>query len=843
MRSLPETSALPFKGVYPPHDTAVHLCHHCGEPCDDLDHQQQIDNKVRYFCCTGCQMISQAIYASGLGHYYQSRTEKAVKLETIVDKLDNNQPSAQQQATLDWYDHPEAQKSFVRPVDNQVKQATLLIEGISCGACVWLIQQYLKRQTGVTEVLVNLSQHRAYISWQSGQAKLSALISALQRIGFNASPYQVNQAEQQLQKENKQALRRLGVAGLGMMQVMMVAVALYAGSWQGIAEHYVHFLRWISLIIATPVVFYAARPFFSAAWRDINRGYLTMDVPVSLAIGLAYGASVWGTLTQSGEVYFDAVSMFTFFLLVGRYCEMLSRHRGILQSNQLIKLIPGFAWRLKDNNQAEQVPIEQLAVGDRLLVKAGDTLAADGYITKGTSSIDESALTGEFKPVRRQPGDLVLAGTINVEQPIELTLSKTGTATRLATIVELLARAQAEKPKIAQLADQVAGYFVAGVLVIATLVSFYWWWQGSSQWFWITLSVLVVTCPCALSLATPTALTCAAQQLQRLGFIITKGHVLASLAKASHIIFDKTGTLTAGRLTLVNCRLLKASPLTKQQLLATVAALEHYSEHPVAQAFKPYLDASYQADQVKVHTGQGLEGYVNGTFYRLGKPGFVQALYSQQSAIEPPRDQQNGQWLLIGNKQQALAWLQLNDQLRPEAASTTKQLIQQGLQVELLSGDTLSATEQMGRQLGLTQATGGVLPEEKLSYIRQLQQQGAQVIMVGDGINDAPVLAGAQCSVAMAQASDLAKVNADSFFTSNNLMLLVQAITIARRTRHIIWQNFSWALGYNLLALPAAIAGWVPPYLAALGMSASSLIVLLNALRLQSSGDKKAKKS
>lgn len=795
-------------------------CYHCGLPIPKgTDYSLIIQGKERSMCCPGCLAIAQAIISGGLDNYYKHRTEIAespkIRTESLPEAL---------LMELKLYDDPKVQQSFVHQHQDN-SEAILVIEGITCAACVWLLENHIKNIKGVEQVQLNMTNHRARIHWSHADTQLSHIITEIYRIGYKAHPYHPDKEEQLLEQEKRKALRRLGVAGIGMMQTMMMAVALYGGALQGIEDKHIIFLRWTSLIIATPVALYAARPFLTAAIRDIHLRHLTMDVPVSLAIYGAYFASLWATVTNSGEVYFDSVTMFTFFLLIGRFLEMQARHRTGRAGNALLNLLPASAIRLIEGKE-QLIPAQELKSGDLVLVKPGHSIPADAILISDSTSVDESALTGEYLPISKQQGDNLTGGTINVENPIEIEVTKTGSDTELSAIVRLLERAQEDKPRTAQLANMVASWFVAVVLLTAIIVGAIWVFIDSGNAFWITLSVLVVTCPCALSLATPTALTAATGTLRQRGLLVTRGHVLESLANANRIIFDKTGTLTEGNLSLE--KQIALAELTTDHCIQIASALEKNSEHPIARAFIEH-NTSLQANQIKIETGQGIEGKIQGKSYRLGKPEYAASLYQQQ----PPELPENtGQWLLLADQQQPLAWFCLNDRLRADAAETVQQLQQLGLECEILTGDNSPAVAQIATALKIQNYTAGVSPAEKLAYIKQLQAKGEQIIMAGDGINDIPALAGAQTSIAMTEATDLAKTNADAVLMNPNLSLLVQGIILARKTSSIIRQNLLWALCYNALALPLAAFGFIAPYMAALGMSFSSLVVVGNAMRL-----------
>lgn len=805
-------------------------CFHCGlDVPKNSEYFTVISGTPRRMCCPGCQAVAQAIAEGGLENYYKHRTSDATSPE-----FSNQAIPEQLQAELLLYDQESIQKTFVSNDEDGLKQAALVIEGITCAACVWLLEHHIRNLNGVTKVSVNLTNHRAQLSWNNEEIKLSEILIAIYQIGYQGHPYHPDKEEQLLAAETRKATRRLGIAGVFCMQVMMLAIALYAGDIQGLEDHLVTFIRWASFVLATPVVIYSARPFFEAAIRDIKTRHLTMDVPVSIAIGGAYLASIWATVTASGEVYYDSVTMFTFFLLIGRFLEMKARHRTGRAGNSLLNLLPASAILLNDDAE-QMISAEDLNVGDTVLIKPGHTIPADGIIISGKSSIDESALTGEYLPLSKNCGDQVVGGTINVENPIQVEVTQVGASTQLSAIVRLLERAHEEKPQVARIADRLAGYFVAAVLLTAITVCISWWFIAPEHAFWITLSVLVVTCPCALSLATPTALTVATGTLRQHGLLITRGHVLESLSRASHIIFDKTGTLTEGNLSLQQIHPL--SELSQDQSVSIACALEQHSEHPIAKAFHKQVtdDPKISAVEITNHVGQGLQGEISGQQYFIGKPEFA-TQHCETILTYSDAPDQHSQWLLLANDKQPIAWFGLSDPARKQSQATVQQLRSLGLQVEMLTGDSSAAVEHIASELQIDSVISGVTPEQKLQHIQQLQDKGARVVMVGDGINDIPVLAGAQTSVAMGSATDLAKTNADAVLISSDLHRLPQAVNLARKTQSIIRQNLGWAIIYNLIALPLAATGMIAPYMAAIGMSASSLVVVGNALRLSKPG-------
>ncbi|RON74132.1 carbonate dehydratase [Pseudomonas chlororaphis] len=790
-------------------------CYHCALPVPAGSRFTAVVlGAPREFCCPGCQAVAEAIVAGGLESYYSHRSEASANPEALPVQLVDE---------LALYDRADVQQPFVRH-EGELAETTLLMEGISCAACGWLIEKHLRSLPAVAEARLNLSNHRLHVRWADSQLPLSQVLSELRLIGYAAHPYQADRASEQLASENRLALRQLGVAGLLWFQAMMATMATWPEFNIDLSPELHTILRWVALFLTTPIVFYSCAPFFKGALRDLRTRHLTMDVSVSLAIGAAYIAGIWTSITGVGELYFDAVGMFALFLLAGRYLERRARERTAAATAQLVNLLPASCLRLGADGQSERILLSELRLGDQVLVHPGAILPADGKILDGQSSIDESLLTGEYLPQPRSIGDAVTAGTLNVEGALTVEVLALGQDTRLSAIVRLLDRAQAEKPRLAEIADRAAQWFLLFSLIAAAAIGLLWWQLDASRAFWIVLAMLVATCPCALSLATPTALTAATGTLHKLGLLLTRGHVLEGLNQIDTVIFDKTGTLTEGRLALRS--ILPVGDLDSQQCLGLAAALENRSEHPIARAFGR---APLAAEEVLSMPGLGLEGLVGEQRLRIGQPAFVCAL---SACAVPAMPDEAGQWLLLGDSQGPLAWLVLDDRLRSDAPALLAACKARGWNTLLLSGDSSPMVASVAAELGIDEARGGLRPDDKLQVLQQLHRQGRKVLMLGDGVNDVPVLAAADISVAMGSATDLAKTSADAVLLSNRLDALVQAFGLARRTRRIIIENLLWAGLYNGLMLPFAALGWITPVWAAIGMSISSLTVVLNALRL-----------
>lgn len=805
-------------------------CYHCGLPVPSyLDLSVTIHGQPQPMCCFGCQAVAQAIVAAGLQDFYTYRTELSPTGQALVPDFLNQ---------VKVYDNPTVQKHFVQQKDESVREAALILEGITCAACIWLNERHLQNLPGVLTVHMNYATHRAQVKWDDSQIHLSEILQAISRIGYLAHPYDPTQQQEILERERKQQLRRIGITGVLGMQVMMFSIALYAGDFYGMATEFRVLFYWINLFLTLPILLYCAQPFFKNAWRDLNLKRAGMDVPVALGISLAFMGSVWNTLTLSASatpqpVYYDSIAMFVFFLLTGRYFELIARRHSVQAIENLGQSVPTTATRLTPKEQETRVLVADLVVGDRVLVRPGEPIPADGLILKGQTSVDESLLTGESQPLVKMPGQTVIAGSVNVDNPLQIKVEQVGTDTVLSHILRLLERAQTEKPALTQLADQVASWFVIGVILLAVSVATYWWQVDPTAWLTITLSMLVVTCPCALSLATPTAITAATSVLTRTGLLITRGSALETLAKATHFVFDKTGTLTEGKLRLLTTRVF--SHQSEAWCLACAAALEQHSEHPISQVIRAACaETFYKATEISNHPGAGLQGQIDTTRYFIGTPAFIETQTHLILASNLLADlQQTGHTVvLLADTQVIHSAFVLGDQIRADAHTLVHSLQQSGKTVILLSGDQNNAVQRVADAVGIKTIGYALSPQDKLLKVKELQSSGAVVAMVGDGVNDAPVLAQAQVSIAMGNGTQIAKTSADMILLNEQLSHLIMGIQTAERMMAIIRQNITWAIGYNLLALPAAAMGWVTPWLAAIGMSFSSLLVVANALRL-----------
>ena len=737
-------------------------CFHCGEP---------VRGPGR-FCCAGCEAVARTIAEAGLDAYYETRTAPAPRAEPL----------------------PEMRAPAGR------SEAALILERVRCAACLWLIEQILRRHPGVKRAEVNYATRRAHVAWDSSTS-LDAVIGAVRAVGYDAIPYEPQRHDELQRRERHTELWRLFVAAFGAMQVMMYAFPAYVDE---LGTDAAQVMRWASLIITLPVVFFSCTPFFSGALAELRQRRVGLDTPIALGLGFGFGASAWATLAASGEVYFDSISMLAFLLLGARALESAVRRRGARALDPLMKL----------------THVEPVSAGQVVAVAPGERIPADGVVLEGSSSADESLLTGESRPVAKRAGDELVGGSVNLEQPLTMRATRVGADTRAAAIARLAERGTASRPRLVDAAEKVARHLTWIVLLVAAGAGI------AHADAWVAVAVLVVACPCALALAAPIVLTRASGALLAHGVLLTRGRALEALARATDLVFDKTGTLTSGRLSLKSVTLLGSAD--EATVLAFARSLEASSRHPVARAFPGA--ATLEIADARNAPGQGIEARVAGRRVRIGSEAFCQALCGAPPA-GPAHPNFDGAFVFLANEDGWLAALELQDGLRPAAAATTARLRQQGIALHLASGDRTEVAAALGRELWIERCAGAMSPEDKYRYLEALQREGRIVAMAGDGLNDAPVLARADVSFAMGGGAEAAQLKADVVLMNDSLEGIGVTLQVARRAMRLVRQNIAWALAYNALALPLAAAGFIGPWEAALAMGASSLTVLLNALR------------
>lgn len=791
-------------------------CWHCGGPVPSgVELSVHIHGLARPMCCHGCQSVARLITGSGLDRYYEFR-------DALPERPASGRSDCPDYAA---WDRPAVLAYHGRERPEGRVDLTLVLENVHCAACTWLLRRYVGSLPGVHDLDVDLADGRAMLVFEPARTALSEIAARLAALGYRPHLDAPEAGLDRDREQRREQLKALLVAGLGMVQVMSYALAGYIGAWQDIDGQSARFLELISMLVAVPVALYSGRLFYRSAWSTLAAGRMGMDVPVAVALLVALTASVLITLSGGGETYFDSVVMFLFFLLLGRYAVVIARQRAGRLHSALARALPSQVRRL-NNGRPEQVALIELAVGDRILIGAGETVAADGRIVRGGASVDESLLSGESLTRHRAEGDRVLAGSLLSDGQIEISIERLGQDTTLSGIVRLLDQGRRLRPRLARLADRIAGAFVAVVLTAAVLAGVGWWLVEPIRALPVALAVLVVSCPCALALGTPVALAAASRAMARLGILIQNPDSLESLSAVTHLVFDKTGTLTRTDPELAEVRIPAGLDRDVDTLKRFAARLERVSRHPLAKAFTAFDDGA-PVEQADAVAGQGVRGLIDGVEYRLGRPEF--ALPDSANRVQEPGP---GQWLALSDGRHLLAWFCLELGLRDGAGKLVRSLIDRGLCVVLASGDRRANVGELARTLGIEQWHAEMSPRDKLDLVGRLQGNGARVAMIGDGINDAPVLAGANVSISLAEGADITRTQADLVVTGPDLDGLAGALNLAPRVRRIVVQNLAWALAYNGLAMPLAMAGLVPPWAAAIGMSASSLLVVMNAQRL-----------
>lgn len=700
------------------------------------------------------------------------------------------------------------------------------LDGMHCAACTARVQRLLA--DSVTELGINLSARVIELVWDPQRTVLSTVLSKLDEAGFQPRVLAQDQGLQAEASERRAALTRLGVAIIGSMQVMMLAWPSYFSDATTDPAMQLMF-RWAQWALATPVVLYSGWPFFRNAWQALSTRMLNMDVPVALALLIAYGASAWRTLAGSGEIYFDTATMFVLLLAAGRFLE--GRTRALATAR--LRLLVGrqaLTVRRVRGASIEELPVTALVAGDRLQIMPGEALPADGLLVNGPAELDESLLTGESRPVLREAGASVLAGSVNLStQPLLVDANGVGSRTLLSQITRLLNHAQSERPRFQILADRLAGHFILAVLVLALIGAWLASARGADAAMSVTLAVLVASCPCALSLAVPAALAAASTHLASHGVLIARPEALARLSEVDTAIFDKTGTLTRSEFTIQTVSVV--GPETETHYRQLAAALEAGSLHPIARAFAS-TETPFNVEQLRHEPARGVSGQICGHPYWLGAPEYAPVPVAALAADLQQPSHTPLSWIVLTSDDRPLAFFGLSAPIRAEAASVLAALHKLSLNVQLLSGDSPEATAPLAQALNIQHFAARQTPEDKLAQLRRVQAEGRVVMAVGDGINDAPLLAAADVAVAMPQGAALAQARADVILIGDSLSPLPKLFAVAHKTRRLIRQNIAWALAYNLAVLPLAMSGWLAPWMAALGMSASSLLVVGNALRV-----------
>lgn len=744
----------------------------------------------------------------------------------------------------------------VAPDGRRVAVSQFQLSGMHCAACSDIIERAVAAVPGVLGVEVSASSQRAEVRWDPQRVAASALVAAVDRAGYGAVPDAAAPARAERLKERRQALWRLFVAGFCMMQVMMYATPAYVAGPGDLSPDMLALLQWASWVLSVPVVIFSAGPFFRGAWRSVAARRIGMDVPVALGIAVTFVASSWATFDPGGlfghDVYFDSLTMFVFFLLGGRFVEMGMRHRAATSLESSLARLPETVDRLDDDDRATPVAPARLVPGDRVRIAAGQAFAADGVLLQGRTHADEALLTGESTPVAKAVGDAVVAGSLNLDAPVLMRVERVGADTRYEGIVALMRGALTQRPAMVRAADRIAGPFLWAVLAIAALAAIGWAFVDPSRSVWVAVAVLVVTCPCALSLAAPSALLAAAGHLARRGVLLRRLDALEALSRVDTVFLDKTGTLTEDRVAV--SRVESIDPATPpdelERLHERAASLAAWSRHPLSRAIAAQAaDAAALARpddwrwrDVQDVPGRGVQAVdAEGRVWRLGRERFVAAGEgvaaggtTDAAAIgaDAPAPTDSAARVQFGPAGRPLLSFHFEEVLRADAGSAVHALQQAGLTVTVLSGDDRERAQATAQRVGIEVGQGGASPEGKLAAVAQAQARGHVVAMVGDGLNDAPVLAKADVSFALAHGASVSQSQADAILLANRLGDVVASREVAQRAMRIVRQNFAWSIAYNVVGIPLAVVGWLPPWVAGIGMAASSLFVIVNAQRL-----------
>jgi P-type Cu2+ transporter len=824
---------------------AVMACFHCGlDVPPESNFSVDIDQHAERMCCVGCMSVAQTIIGAGMADFYRHRVGYSEKLDPRSLPL----PAA--------IEKPEVLKRVISHATGTMVETHLYLTGLRCAACVWLAERTLGGLHGVARVAVNLTTQSARIHFDAGRLSADDIVAALRGVGLGAEPAEHHARTLRRRQQRRTQLLEFGVAGLCMMQVMMLVVPIYLADASDISNDAKQLMAWTAWVLTLPVLLFSARPIFINAFRTAfhtaSSGYLGMDVPVALALLLTFVASTVALVTQSGQHYFDAITMFVFLLLGARWLESSLRLRTAEAIDRLSNARPLECQKLVDfpmTEQAAKVRADQLAVGDFVSIRPGEAVPADAIVVRGASELDEALMTGESRPVARAHGEALIGGTINITSPLIAQVTAVGGNTLLARLGTMVENSLAYRPAFHGLAERVARWLAPATLLASAAAALIWWQIDSSRAAEIAIAVLAITCPCAFALAAPAALASALARLTQDGLLVARGHLIETIATATDVVFDKTGTLTTGGM-CVSALTCDANQL--ESVLRLAVAIERGSIHPAALAINRYAgthlkgtDAIPVAERLEMIAGQGVEATINGCTYRMGKPEFaVPATWQDKYAALLPSLTNNQTHIVLcsttthdGMLPPIFAVFSLADPIRADAKACITALQARGIDVHLLSGDSAPVVNETARCLGIAAkfTRTAQTAEQKRLYVAQLIQRGAQVVAVGDGVNDAPMLAEATGSIGLAHGAALTRLSADAVLANQGgqpLRALENAFLLSRRARGVIQQNLVWALAYNVVALPLAFTGHVTPLVAAFGMAISSLIVVINASRL-----------
>lgn len=791
-------------------------CAHCGL---DVPAGLVEEAAERQFCCAGCRTAFAILDEHGLGAYYTfgERRNEAVRASG---------------RTYAEFDHPSFRDLYISPLPNGLSQIELYLEGVHCASCVWLVERMPIVLAGVSSAELEIRRSLARVAWNPAVVPLSRLAQMLDSLGYPPHPFRGVARDDMRRREDRAMLARIGVSGAIAANLMLAALALYSGRRSGMEHQYANLFRWVSFAIVTPSLLWPGRVFFAGAIGALRARTLHMDVPIALGLAAGYAQGAYNTIRGDGPVYFDGLGTLVFALLVGRYLQQRGQRAATDSAELLFSVTPSTARVVSGNGVVTEVPAQSLVPGMTIDVRAGETFAADGVVLDGATHVDNALLTGEARAVSVSSGDRVFAGTVNLSSPVQVRVEEAGEASRVAKIMRQVEASAQRRAPVVQLANRMAAWFVAAVLVLAAVTFTIWFFVDRSRAVDSAIALLIVTCPCALALSTPLAVSMAIGRAARAGIFIKGGDALERLAKPGRLFLDKTGTITESCTALVEwCGEDWVKPL--------VLALETGSSHPIATAFRiawPDIEIPPARDTRHV-VGGGIVGRIEDCEVILGSPPFVLSkLHGEAGCVESMTSSMASLsltpvWVAVNGRVVARAGI--GDPVRADARESIAALRARGWQVGILSGDALSVARAVGREVGIADVAcvGGASPEAKLERIEAAQAAGGPVVMVGDGINDAAAMAAASVGVGVHGGAEACLASADVYMTRPGLASLVQLVTGAHRTLRVIERNVAFSLVYNAIGAAAAMTGRLTPLAAAILMPASSLTVVVASWR------------
>lgn len=794
-------------------------CFHCKNPITGNRISLETHNNDRFFCCNGCLNVYKLLSDEGFLSFYNKKGDIPLSIfpEDLPEKLEETY-------------NEEHLKEFIYD-ENGLKRISLIIEGITCSACVWVIEKFAGKINGIKSFRISHTTHKGVVLWESGKVKLAEIIKQILKLGYKVHIYYPSIHAEKRKKYENDLLIRLGTAFFLMMNIMIISAGLYAGYFQGISKSYKNIFHYFLLLLSTPVVFYSGFPLILGAYNSLKQKSINMDLLVSFGVLSAYIFSIGVTLAGKGEVYFETASAIVFFVLTGKYIEARIKTGGGDFSEKLLRTSPREAVKLV-NGKEERIPAFAVEIGDILKVKASETVPADGLIIEGSSHFDESFLTGESKPVKKGLNDEIYSGATSIDGSVLIKVTKKTKDMLISRILRLVEEAELFKAPVERFADRVSGYFTFSVIFIFMGVVIFWYfYSGSGEKALLNgISLLVISCPCALGLATPTAIHACIVEAASKGIIIKSGEIVEKLSKVNKVYFDKTGTITKGEIEILD--IIPLGELSKDEIIQISASLEANSRHPISRAFKN-CNVLQDIQDFREFSGKGVTGKISGKIYFLGNRIFISENCLNHSFTESDRHSSPESYLFLSDESKVIGIISIGDKIRKDSWQVIEKLKEMGLSTCILSGDTRNAVRKIAESLKIEEYRWEMLPEEKLTYLQNAGKKGDNILMVGDGINDAPSLKYADVGIAVSSAVDKAIEISDVILTKNNLHLLVDTLSISKRGFRTIKQNLVFASVYNIMAIPLAAAGLLVPVISAVAMILSSITVVANSARIR----------